>query len=173
MNTYYFYKITNTINDDVYIGSTTNPKERWWRHRTDGRSNKNKVCIINIHMRELGMDNFNFNVIEFGEYSSKQLAYQREDDLMIEYNSINRRCASKQKQLANSKLYDKEYNNKQSTKDAKVKWNADNREKVNRNQIEANKRYIAKNKERLAYNRVIKYELDNYGKTAFDFTLFT
>ena len=124
-------------------------------------------------MRELGMDNFNFNVIEFGEYSSKQLAYQREDDLMIEYNSINRRCASKQKQLANSKLYDKEYNNKQSTKDAKVKWNADNREKVNRNQIEANKRYIAKNKERLAYNRVIKYELDNYGKTSFDFTLFT
>lgn len=177
-NIYYFYSITNTINDSIYIGSTKNPRARWYKHRQSANSNTMKRCSINKLMLELGVDNFNMNILESGLYETDELAHQREDELMEEYDAIdpkcvNTKCASKKKGIANSKRYDKAYNNKQSTKDAKKLWNAENRERVNRNQIEASKRYNENNKERLAYNRVIKYELDNYGKTSFDFTLFT
>jgi len=108
--TYYFYKITNTINDKIYIGSTINPKERWWRHRSDSRNKKiGKICVINILMKELGMDNFNFKVFEMGEYDTRQKACEREDELIKEYKGINKMCASTKQRIKNGKEYKKKY----------------------------------------------------------------
>ena len=62
--TYYFYKIINDIDDDVYIGSTVDPKQRWLKHK----SIHMRKCAIQYKMEELGKEHFSFHVIELGEF---------------------------------------------------------------------------------------------------------
>lgn len=57
----YIYKITNLINNKVYIGQSVQPKVRWQKHKSD---TKNKpIQIIHQAMRKYGIDNFSFEVI--------------------------------------------------------------------------------------------------------------
>lgn len=62
---FYLYKITNKVNNKIYIGQTINPKARWSRHRSDARSNekikrdRHLCCAI----RKYGIDNFVFEII--------------------------------------------------------------------------------------------------------------
>jgi group I intron endonuclease len=58
------YKITNHINDKVYIGQTiqTNPKMRWYGHQADARNGK-KTHLYDS-MRKHGIENFSWEVID-------------------------------------------------------------------------------------------------------------
>ena len=52
------YKITNNINEKIYIGLTTCSLEyRWGRHLTEGRNEKNKKHLYKS-MRKYGLENF-------------------------------------------------------------------------------------------------------------------
>ena len=106
MTTYYFYKITNSINDEVYIGSTKDPIIRWKNHKNVHTVRK---CVINRMMEELGKENFQFKVFEFGDFEIRQDALEREDELIEEYNGMNKYCASSKKQKENKKIYGKKY----------------------------------------------------------------
>ena len=60
------YKITNLINNKIYIGQSKNIEKRWAKHRT-GPFNPNNNCYNNAlyrSIRKYGLDNFTFEVIE-------------------------------------------------------------------------------------------------------------
>jgi len=58
---FYIYKITNIINDKIYIGQTNNIKKRWKRHISDSYK---KNTILSRAMRKYGIDNFNISIID-------------------------------------------------------------------------------------------------------------
>ena len=58
------YKITNTINNKVYIGLTTCTLEyRWSRHITESRNQNNKKHLYKS-MRKYGVENFTIEEID-------------------------------------------------------------------------------------------------------------
>lgn len=58
----YIYKITNTINDKVYIGQTVKTlDERWQNHCYDSRTGNAKIYRA---MQKHGLDNFSIHLIE-------------------------------------------------------------------------------------------------------------
>lgn len=60
----YIYKITNLVNQKVYIGQTVqkNPKMRWYSHQADSRKGKKSYLYDSI--RKHGIDNFTWEVID-------------------------------------------------------------------------------------------------------------
>ena len=54
----YIYKITNTINDRIYIGKTVNLEKRWYQHR---RMKENKVLYKAFV--KYGIENFTFEEV--------------------------------------------------------------------------------------------------------------
>lgn len=64
--TYYIYKITNLINQKIYIGKTNNPKKRWYLHRWSGKNNKHNYPICRA-IHKYGEKNFIFEIIDQSE----------------------------------------------------------------------------------------------------------
>jgi hypothetical protein len=57
------YKITNLINGEFYIGSSTNLYKRYYTHLNDMR-NQRKTCVrLNRAVNKYGEDNFKFQII--------------------------------------------------------------------------------------------------------------
>ena len=63
----YIYKITNTVNNKVYIGQTvqTNPKMRWYAHLADARRGKKSYLYDSI--RKYGQESFVWEIIDNAE----------------------------------------------------------------------------------------------------------
>lgn len=74
----YIYKITNIIDNKVYVGQSTAPRTRWSRHKSDARLNKNGAHLYRA-MRKFGIDNFEFEIIAQAE------SVEDTDRLEIEY----------------------------------------------------------------------------------------
>ena len=58
---HYLYKITNMINNKVYIGQTNNPNIRWTHHKNNAK--KGKPFYIYNAIRKYGIDSFHFQPI--------------------------------------------------------------------------------------------------------------
>lgn len=62
------YKITNTINNKVYIGQSTDIRRRWTSHvnilNESNKNNSEKQYALHAAMQKYGPDNFLFEVIE-------------------------------------------------------------------------------------------------------------
>lgn len=56
----YIYKITNLINNKIYIGQSVSTKHRWQAHK---RSVKKPTQVIHHALAKYGIDNFKFEVI--------------------------------------------------------------------------------------------------------------
>ena len=70
---FYVYKITNVINDKVYIGKSYHPQERFQEHIRDAKSGADRVLPRAI--RKYGEDSFVLEVIaEYGNESDQDLA---------------------------------------------------------------------------------------------------
>jgi len=87
---FYLYRITNKVNNKIYIGQTINPKARWSRHRSDARS-KEKIkrdrhlcCAI----RKYGIDSFIFEIIL--QARSLEAIDEAEIICIKQYNSSDR-----------------------------------------------------------------------------------
>ena len=67
--TYYIYKISNTINQKLYIGKTNNPKYRWYKHKLISKDTFNKYKKYPIHfaLAKYDYSNFTFEVIDQSE----------------------------------------------------------------------------------------------------------
>ncbi len=67
------YKISNSLNEKLYIGKTTeDPKKYWKYHKMYCRNGYDKVLYS--AMRKYGVDKFQFNIIEFIEcFNIKEL----------------------------------------------------------------------------------------------------
>lgn len=58
------YKIENSLNNDFYIGSTSNLKKRYYTHLYDIRKNKNTCAKLIRASNKYGEQNFIFGIIE-------------------------------------------------------------------------------------------------------------
>ena len=80
------YKMTNTINNDFYIGVTSRTaKSRFAEHKYNAFK-RNNTSKLHQAMREFGVDNFDIEVIETCENAS-QLEKDLIKDLKPEYNT--------------------------------------------------------------------------------------
>ena len=79
---YSVYKLTFP-NNKVYIGMTSREPKKRWNYGFGYKKNKNMFSDI----LKYGWKNIKKEIIE--EYESKEVAYQKEIDLIKEYQSIN------------------------------------------------------------------------------------
>lgn len=81
-NVAYLYKITNTVNDMVYIGVTKNPKTRMNSHASTVTPTKS---IIKNAMKKHGRDKFKLEVLL---QSTQEYCYEMERKAIEAYNTL-------------------------------------------------------------------------------------
>lgn len=98
---FYIYKITNKINDKVYIGLTTETIEKRWSNHV--RASKKCERHLYKSMRKYGIENFKIEAIDetndfiqLGELERKYIAEYNSTDQTIGYNNT---CGGERNQL--------------------------------------------------------------------------
>jgi len=81
----YLYRITNTLNNKVYIGQTIDPNSRWRAHRKSSASDKPRQ-VIHQAIKKYGNDVFEFDVIAAS--LNQDDADWMEENLIQQYNSL-------------------------------------------------------------------------------------
>lgn len=76
------YKITNLINNKIYIGQTIHPDKRWWEHCNRAHTHYDDYPI-HLAIEKYGEDNFQFEVLEWTENYDN-----REKELIKQFNSL-------------------------------------------------------------------------------------
>lgn len=76
------YKITNLINNKVYIGQTIHPERRWTEHKQKAKHGQDKFPI-HLAINKYGEENFTFEIIEWTEDFNNE-----EKRLIKELNTI-------------------------------------------------------------------------------------
>jgi len=79
---HYLYKITNLVNNKIYIGQTVQPNKRWWQHRFEAA---NPTKVIHYAINKYGAHNFVFEVIAMSK--TKNDANIIEIELIRQYQS--------------------------------------------------------------------------------------
>ena len=84
------YKITNTVTNDFYIGSSKDVKKRWRSHKWPSTWNKCPNNPIYLDMKLYGVDKFEFEIL--AEVEAEQLKEKEQqfiETLKPTYNSNN------------------------------------------------------------------------------------
>jgi group I intron endonuclease len=77
------YKITNTINGNFYIGSTSNFNRRWYRHVLDLNKNRHDNQHLQRSWNKYGKDNFIFEIYKNCDSSILLKEEQQELDMWV------------------------------------------------------------------------------------------
>lgn len=86
---WYCYKITNLINDKIYVGKTDNIKTRWSKHKTAAKlKNPHEYLYIHRAMNKYGFENF--TIEQIGEYETEKEAFDAEIFFIKEWNCRDR-----------------------------------------------------------------------------------
>ncbi len=133
----YFYKIVNSVDSKVYIGSTkTGLRKRWYTHKRDCRLNKQ--ADVYKHMREIGIDKFEIIEVKRQEVEDRQEQFKLERQLQDETdNKLNMIAA---------------YSSCEEKAERKKNWYRNNPEKT----LLSQKKYRKKNREKLISETVIR-----------------
>ena len=84
------YKITNTVTNDFYIGSSKDVKRRWNEHKCKSRWNRYPNSQLYLDMNKYGLDNFEFQVlVEVEEGKLKDAEQKFIEKLKPTYNDRN------------------------------------------------------------------------------------
>ena len=83
------YKITNKLNNKIYIGKSSTIEDRWNYHRKNYESPHDWDKTLYKAFRKYGIENFDFEVVEemTEEYYNK-FSNNREEYWIIFYNSL-------------------------------------------------------------------------------------
>ena len=81
---HYLYRITNLLNNKIYIGQAVDPNRRWSDHKWNSKQNK-PIQYISRAISKYGIENFIFEVIVTCQ--TQQDANEIESILIIQYNS--------------------------------------------------------------------------------------
>jgi group I intron endonuclease len=84
MKYFFIYKVTNILNQKVYIGQSVNPRSRWRRHQSDAKLGKDKKHFARA-IRKYGSHNFIVEVIV--QSKSLEDIDQAEIDCIKQYRS--------------------------------------------------------------------------------------
>ena len=138
------YQLLNNVNDEVYIGSTTQPLcKRLYCHKS--HSKEYGTSKLYQSMRTIGKDNFYIELIELYPCNSKEELSAREGHFIRERGTLNQIIAGRTR---NEYLID----NKEHIKEQKKQYD-ENRKEQAKQYVEAHKEHIAE--------RMNKYREDN------------
>lgn len=84
---HYIYKITNTVNDKIYIGQTINIKVRWLQHKSKAKQKSNDQVITRA-ITKYGSEFFDFVII--ATCRSQDDANATEMAIIAQYNSTDK-----------------------------------------------------------------------------------
>jgi group I intron endonuclease len=133
------YKILNTIDDDCYIGSTTQPlSKRMVKHRSNVHGEATKDRLLYIKMRIHGVENFYIELVEEYPCENIEQLRQREGQYIRELGTLNHYIAGRSKQ---QHVLDNMEHNREVGK----RYYEENKEQV----LQRNKKYYTKNKEQV------------------------
>lgn len=81
------YKITNKINQKIYIGQSKNIEYRWKQHIYEMNENYKSHYSIHKALKKYGIENFTFEIIEI---TKEEELFDREKYWIQYYNSYNK-----------------------------------------------------------------------------------
>ena len=111
MNISGIYKITNTITNDFYIGSSKNVKHRWANHKCPSRWKNYPNSQLYKDMKKYGVENFEFEILaEVEPEELKETEQEFIETLKPTYNNRNANGLDIDKFKDYQKEYHKEYN---------------------------------------------------------------
>ena len=152
------YKITNCVDNEVYVGSTTQSlSRRFSKHKEDSKYRNNKV---HSHFDKIGIDNFCISLIEDYPCTTKSELLLREGHYIRELGTLNTIVSGRtQKEYQQDNKEHilkrmKEYRENNKEKDKEYYQN--NKEKIS----EKKKEYQQENKEQIREQRKQKIECD-------------
>ena len=84
---YFLYKITNQINNKVYIGQAKQISKRWYRHKWCAKNPQYAKQYIHFALIKHGVENFIFEIIALS--LTQEDANETETILIFQYDSCN------------------------------------------------------------------------------------
>ena len=145
------YKILNTVDDEIYVGSTTQPlSKRMGKHRMNAKYRATKFYQ---HMNDIGIHNFYIELIEKFPCNSNEELYTKEGEWIRKIGTLNQLVAGRTKQQYREQNKDKlrkqnqEYKeqNKDKYREQSRQYREQNKDKIR----EQKQRYREQNKEKL------------------------
>ena len=136
------YIIRNCLDDDTYIGSTTQQlSKRFYDHKVNSQDT-NKKCPLYNKIRELGQDKFYIELIEKYPCETKEELRRREGELIREKATLNKIVAGRNR---------REYvdDNKERINKYQREYKQKNAEEIKERMYHYNKQYRKINGERL------------------------
>lgn len=104
------YKITNTITNDFYIGSSKDVKRRWKAHKCNSSWNRQPNNPMYKDMKQYDIDKFVFEILaEIEEGKLKEMEQRFIEKLKPTYNSNNAKGLDIERYKEYRKAYYKEY----------------------------------------------------------------
>ena len=89
------YIIRNCIDDDTYIGSTTQQLSKRFHDHKVNSQDCNKECPLYMKMREIGQDKFYIELVERYPCETKEELRRREGELIREKATLNKFIAGR------------------------------------------------------------------------------
>jgi glucan phosphorylase len=140
------YKITNCVNDQVYVGSTCTPlTKRFSYHKKQRFARDNPLTKLMI---ELGTDKFSISLIEDYPCTNHTELFRKEGEYIRELGTLNQRIAGR----------------------THNEWNQEHRDLMNErsklhreNNVEHYKQYRQANKEKKAQRQSQRWTCDRCG----------
>ena len=137
------YCIRNWLDDDIYVGSTTQAlSKRMDRHRSHARTDSKKSNYkLYQKMKEVGIEQFYIELIEKYECNSKEELFKKEGEWIRKMGTLNFQIAGRPIEECRKEYYNRD---PERWREYHKKWNEDNREKE---QLRQRKRYETKKEE--------------------------
>lgn len=118
------YRITNTITNDFYIGSSKNIKNRYKEHKCKSKWNEQPNNPMYLDMQKYGTDKFSFQILEeVEEEKLKEIEQQFIEALKPTYNSCNAKGLNIERRRETHKKAQKKYEKTDKRKKAKKEYN--------------------------------------------------
>ena len=118
------YKITNTVTNDFYIGSSKDVKQRWAVHKCKSTWKNNPNNPLYQDMQEYGKDKFVFEVLEVVEPEElKEAEQQFIEILKPTYNRCNAKGLNVERRKETHKKASRKYEKSDKRKKAKKEYN--------------------------------------------------
>lgn len=107
------YKITNTVTNDCYIGSSKNVKKRWADHKCHSMWNNYPNNPLYLDMQKYGIDKFEFQILANVEPDMlKETEQQFIEKLKPTYNNYRAKGFDTERYKKHHNKCCKKYNNK-------------------------------------------------------------